>query len=85
MSSYRQMIIEDTGCSFEDAPIIEQIMREDIFGSTLDWQTRDQLRHAAHEALRMLEEDRPLYVEYFARTRAVFDSMHLAAGQETGG
>jgi hypothetical protein len=79
------MIIEDTGCNLEDASIIEHIMRDDIFASTLDWQTRDQLRHAAREAFAILEEDRPLYVEYFARTRAFLKSMQSAAGQESRG
>ncbi len=85
MASYREMIIEDTGCSSEDALMIEHIIREDIFGSTLDWQSRDQLRHAAREAFEMLEDDRPLYEEHYAKTRAVFESMQSAAGQETGG
>jgi hypothetical protein len=33
------MILEDTGCTTDDAGLIEYIMREDIFHSTLDWQT----------------------------------------------
>jgi len=45
--SYQDLIIRATGCPPADAPEIEEIMRQDIFHSTLDWQTREQLEEAA--------------------------------------
>ncbi len=83
MSSYKQAIIEDSGCTPNDAVMIEHIMREDIFHSTLDWQTRAELRRAARKAAKILAEDRPLYEEYFAKTRAVFEEMRRTAQQST--
>ena len=79
MSSYQNAIIEDTGCNPAAAAMIEHIMREDIFHSTLDWQTQAELRRAARKAAKILDEDRPLYEEFFAKTRAVFEQMRQAA------
>ncbi len=81
MSSYRDAIIEDTGCSSDDAVMIEHILREDIFHSTLDWQTRAELRSAARKAVKILAEDRPVFEDYFARTRGVFEAMNRNAQQ----
>lgn len=57
---YTDLIIEATGCSAEDAKEIEEIMRGDIFHSTLDWQTRAQLRKAAREGKKILAELRAM-------------------------
>ena len=60
MSMYTDQIVKATGCAPEDAPEIEEIMREDIFHSTLDWQTRAQLDRAAREAAALLPEIRAI-------------------------
>jgi hypothetical protein len=78
MSFYQNMIIEDTGCNPTDAGLIEHIMREDIFHSTLDWQTREQLRQAACEAAQLLEANREIYELEQAQTRAIFEQMRRA-------
>ena len=39
-SLYSNIIIGATNCNPEDVAEIEDIMRNDIFHSTLDWQTR---------------------------------------------
>ncbi len=75
MGTYQEMIMEDTGCIPGDAAMVEHIMREDIFHGTLDWQTRAQLRRAARKAATILAQDRPLYEEYFAKTRECLDQM----------
>jgi hypothetical protein len=54
-------------------------MREDIFHSTLDWQSREQLRRAAREALQLLEQNRDLYEMERAQTRVIFEQMRQAA------
>ncbi|MBV9658020.1 MAG: hypothetical protein JO295_07910 [Verrucomicrobia bacterium] len=72
MSFYQESIVALLGCSAADAVMIEFIMREDIFHSTLDWQTRAQLDRAARQAARILAAGRADYEEYFAATRAQF-------------
>ncbi len=52
--TYRNTIIEATGCTNDDAAEIEDIMRHTIFHSTLDWQTRGQLIEGAREAQEVL-------------------------------
>jgi hypothetical protein len=69
MPHYQDMIVQDTGCNPKDPGMIEHIMREDIFNSTLEWQTRAQFRRAARKAGKMLEEDRDLY-EFVAKSDA---------------
>jgi hypothetical protein len=49
--SYSRIISEATGVTDpEDLEDIEDCMRNDIFKSTLDWQTREMLATAAVEA-----------------------------------
>ncbi len=78
MSAYNQMIIEDTGCNRDDAGMIEDIMRNEVFHSTLDWQTRAQLRQGARKAARVLEQNRELFESYRAQTLAMFEQMKQA-------
>ena len=55
---YTKMIMAATGASEQDAHPIEEIMREDIFHSTLDWQTKEQFNAGAKEAAALLPEYR---------------------------
>lgn len=50
--TYRKLIAEAVGNDVDPATIerIEDTMRNDIFHSTLDWQTREQLIAAARQA-----------------------------------
>jgi hypothetical protein len=73
--SYREMIMKDTGCSAEDAPMVEDIMRNDVFHSTLDWQTRAELRRGARLAYQVLNENRAEFEEYRRKTKEVFEEM----------
>lgn len=50
LTLYEQMICEATGARPEIAATLERIMREDIFHSTLDWQTREEFDAGAREA-----------------------------------
>lgn len=54
MSPYLRLIIEATGVGMRDAGYVEGIMRDDIFHSTLDWQSRAQFVRGAREAVEML-------------------------------
>jgi hypothetical protein len=50
------LIQDATNCTDVEAPILEEIMRKDIFHSTLDWQTHRQLEKAAIEAYEIYKE-----------------------------
>jgi len=58
MTFYQELIIKATATNRRDAEYIEDIMRNDIFHSTLDWQARVQLVRAAKEAAGLLAEYR---------------------------
>jgi hypothetical protein len=66
-SIYEDIITEATGITGRDVGHVESIMREDIFHSTLDWQSREMLARAAREAAKMLREFRadPQMAQYF--------------------
>lgn len=66
-SFYQGLIMEATGVSKRDADYVEDIMREDIFHSTLDWQSRAQLVVGAREAAEMLSAYRadPMLAKHF--------------------
>ena len=75
MSAYEDAIIEDTRCQRADAAMIEDIMRNEIFHGTLDWQTRAQFCQGARKAAKILEQNRELFESHRAQTRAVFEEM----------
>lgn len=47
MSTYQQIIRKVTKCDEAEAVQIEDVMRDVIFCSTLDWHTREELESAA--------------------------------------
>jgi hypothetical protein len=51
-----------TGCSELEAAAVEEIMRNNIFHSTLDWQSPEQYRAGALEAYEVLKHMRDLGV-----------------------
>ena len=55
MTYYEQAIIKATGCSTKDVGEIEDIMRNDVFHSTLDWQTKRQFNKGAKEAYKIFK------------------------------
>jgi hypothetical protein len=62
-TGYDKIIIEATGCSASEAEGIEEIMRNLIFHSTLDWQTRLALEQAARLAHALLRQMRQSHQE----------------------
>lgn len=78
MSAYEDAIIEDTRCKRADAAMIEDIMRNEVFHSTLDWQTPAQFRQGARRAAKILEQNRELFENFRAQTRAAFEQMKQA-------
>lgn len=77
---YEKMIVTDSGCNYSDAWKVERVMRDDIFHSSLDSLSRAQLRLGARKAFALLGVERPMYEEYFAQTRRVFEEMKTANG-----
>ena len=57
---YASEIVKICGCSEVEAQVVEDIMRNDVFHSTLDWQTPEQYRAGAIEAFQALNEMRAL-------------------------
>ena len=55
LTGYQALIQEATGVTdLEHIERIEDTMRQVIFHSTLDWQTREQLKQGAREALQII-------------------------------
>jgi len=71
-SPYAPLISEATGARADDLHKIETIMRDEIFHSTLDWQTAAQLTDAATQAYRLLRSNRAFYEMHFSHMTSVF-------------
>jgi len=58
MPPIKNLIIETLKVKLTDAQIeeIEESVRQDIFHSTLDWQTRSQLKRGIREAYQLLKK-----------------------------
>lgn len=72
------LIRKATGAPLNDLALIENIMRDDIFHSTLDWQTSEQLSFAAMQAFGLLNENRDMYEFSRASAMAAFYEMRAA-------
>lgn len=67
LKGYAKSIVDDTGCDPSDAEEIEEIMRHDIFHSTLDWQSKAEFKKGAIEAYEQLKFMRsPEGIKYMA-------------------
>lgn len=72
-----RLIEEATDAPARDLAQIENIMREEIFHSTLDWQSAEQLSDAARQAFARLNADRELYEFSHASGVAQFQKMRV--------
>lgn len=77
--SIHRLIQDATKAPAKDLAQIENIMRDEIFHSTLDWQAREQLADAARQAFARLNEDRELYGLDHACRMAMFHKMRADA------
>ena len=75
LNPLHRLIQDATDAPAGDLVQIEKIMRDEIFHSTLDWQTRAQLADAARQAFARLNEDRELYDLDHACGLAMFQKM----------
>jgi len=51
---YRGLIQKATGCTEQEAAAVEDVMRNDLFHSTLDWQPKALFDRAAVLALKIV-------------------------------
>lgn len=75
LSGYAEDIAQATGAPVEILPILEDIMRQDVFHSTLDWQTARQFRAGARKALAIYTADAEFFQANFRVRRAHFRLM----------
>jgi hypothetical protein len=79
--NWLQCLVQDaTGATVKDLAQIENIMRQEIFHSTLDWQSREQLVDAARQAFSRLNEDRELYALDHSCRMAMIQKMRAESG-----
>jgi hypothetical protein len=57
MSSYSDLIRETVKTSLTDEQVeeIEDVLRNTVFHSTLDWQTKAQLQRGIRQAIKIIE------------------------------
>lgn len=72
-------IFEDLNLAQEEAEMVEKIMREEIFHSTLDWQSEEQLLGAAIRAHDLFRRSEGFYRASRHHSKAQFELAHLRA------
>lgn len=72
MNGYTQDIVDLLRCTEEEAVIIEDLMRSQIFHSTLDWVSERQFNKGAREAQRIFKNDRDFFLQAYADRRVLF-------------
>jgi hypothetical protein len=60
-SLYADLIAKATGAPAELLPILENIMRDEVFHSTLDWQSAAEFRVGARKAHRIYQANAAFY------------------------
>ena len=75
---YQRDIMDQLGCSAEDASMVEEIMRNHVFHSTLDWMSQMQFQRGAREAWELLESEREMFEDYYRKARQAFGEMKMA-------
>ncbi len=71
-SAYADLIAKATGAADDLLPILENIMREEVFHSTLDWQSASQFQSGARKALAIYEEHRDFFQAEMSYQKARF-------------
>ena len=75
---YQRDIMQQLGCSANDAAMVEDIMRNEVFHSTLDWQSGADLQRGAREAWAILESDREMFENHYRDVQKAFEEMRPA-------
>lgn len=69
---YQDRIAEITGAKSEELVIVENILRDDVFHSTLDWQTAKEFKCGARKAYRIYLDDKAFFDGHHAQMIASF-------------
>ena len=75
---YQRDIMEQLRCTAEEAQIVETIMRENIFHSTLDWQTKKEFQSGARKAWKLFLSKREFFESHHRNMKALFHEMKKA-------
>jgi hypothetical protein len=78
---YQRDIMEHLCCSAEEAQIVEGIMRESIFHSTLDWLPAEQFQDGARKAWRLFLSEREFFESHHREIKAMFLELKGAEAQ----
>ena len=88
LTAYEKWIAEATGAPDNLLPILENIMRDEVFHSTLDWQDDEQFTAGARRALRIFLHNRRIYdtesAFHHARIARLQAEQALAAARMSG-
>ena len=76
-SPYAVMIANATGAPGRDCVLIEEIMRTEVFHSTLDWQSPAEFAIGARKAWRILQSNRPYFALSQKQARLFFKEMQV--------
>ena len=79
LSGYHAMIQEATGAPRHLLGLLENIMRQEVFHSTLDWQTRAEFDRGAKRAYTHYRRDSAFYDAHCALRAATFQLMQAEA------
>lgn len=82
IGAYERDIIEQLGCSPQDAAMVEDIMRRFVFHSSLDWQSDRRFRKGVLEAWEMLESDRAIFEKFYAGAKRCYEEMKADGTKE---
>lgn len=74
-SPYNDLIVEATGALPHEIATVEVIMLEDVFHSTLDWQTSEVFAEGARQAYALYQSDRPFYHAEMQRRHFSFHAL----------
>lgn len=80
LSGYHAIIQEATGAPRHLLGLLENILRQEVFHSTLDWQTRAEFDRGARRAYSLYRRDSAFYDAHFALRAATFQLMRAEAG-----
>ena len=80
---YQRDIIEQLGCTTEDSAMVEDIMRTQIFHSTLDCLSTLQFRRGVNEAWALLESERDMFEDYYRKAKQAFAEVEPTVNSST--
>lgn len=78
IGNYQRCIVDELRCSLSKAAMIEDIIRNQVFHSTLDWQTLAQLRRGVRQAWIIFRANHEIFERDFRERRRIFQEAKKA-------